>query len=149
MGHLSRNWDVSHLYIDLPWLWHPGSGQSAFCSSLPLTHRNIFTILSWMLTRLQHMSPRAPRCLSVCLPAGLSLARADITNTHGAPTLQLSVALNKGSAMWGADVRGDPLSAVCGSCSFPGLGNVYGGCHSQCHEHPRGCHWSLSLGIGP
>ena len=124
---------------------------SACLPGLPTTPhpQNIFAILSGRLTRLQHRSPRVPRCLSICLSAGLSLVCADVRNARGAPTLQLSVSLDKGSAVWGADVRGDPPSAVCGSCSFPGSGNVYRGCHSRCREHPRGCHWSLSLGMGP
>lgn len=39
--------------------------------------------------------------------------------------------------MWRADVRGDPPSAVDGSCSFPRWGNVYGDCHSPCTEQSK------------
>lgn len=73
-----------------PWL-----SPKAFCTAPPPTQRNIFQIFSRMFTRLQHMSPGLPPAcrsafLQVCLPV-----RADLANTHGAPTLQLSIALNE------------------------------------------------------
>lgn len=89
-------WEVSHLHTGLPWTCTLALAKMLTASPhAQPTEISLKSCLERSPASNTCPSPRAPSCLSICLPAGLSLAHADIANTRGAPTLQLSIALNE------------------------------------------------------
>ena len=96
------------------------------------------------------MSPRAPSCQSICLPAGLSASACRLANTHGAPKLQRCFE----QALPGDQKCGEQMSEVTHRLPFMGVAHSPG--RAMCTETVTASAVSIqevvtgtSLGIGP